>query len=129
MHNRAIIQRHAVPGRGLFEYCVHGAENRSDGPEGNIQVHIGPLTAGAGDRFGQPIPCRGEVFRRGALETENRLLDVTNREHGAIQVAGPLTDKEFLDNRIDDGPLIRAGVLGFVDQDMIETAVELVENP
>ena len=129
VHDRAVIQRHAVPGRDLFEYGVHGAKNRVDGSEGNIQVHVRPSAAGAGDLSGQPIPYRGEIFRCGALETENRLLDVTNREHGAIRLTGPLAGKKFVDNRIDDGPLIRAGVLSLVDQDMIETAVELVEDP
>ena len=44
---------------------------------------------------------------------------------GACAAAG----EEFLRQRLDDLPLRRARVLRFVDKDMIDAAVELVENP
>ena len=37
--------------------------------------------------------------------------------------------EEFLRQALHDIPLLRAGVLRLVDQDMVDAAVELVEHP
>ena len=75
-------------------------------------------------------PARVEFPRRRALEREDRLLLVADREHGAHHaVARAGAGGEFRDDVRDDVPLPRAGVLRLVDQHMIDAAVELVMHP
>ncbi len=65
-----------------------------------------------------------------ALERENGLLLVADREHRAHGVlARTLAGGKFRDDVLDNVPLPRTGVLRFVDQDMIDAAVELVMHP
>ena len=74
---------------------------------------------------------KGFPHRRiGALETENRLLFVADREECSFGVlARTFSGKELLGQGPDDLPLLGIGVLGFIDQDMVEPAIELEENP
>ena len=66
----------------------------------------------------------------GALEAEDGLFFVAHREDGAVLAAFPaLTGEKFLGQFLDDFPLFGTGVLGLVDQDMIDAAVELVQHP
>jgi hypothetical protein len=37
--------------------------------------------------------------------------------------------EEFFGQRVDHRPLIRRGVLGFVDQNVIQALIQLVERP
>ena len=75
------------------------------------------------------VAGRGEHRRRGALEAVDRLLLVADRKQRARLVAGAVPGEELLGQRADDMPLHRARVLRLVHQDVIETAVELVEHP
>ena len=71
-----------------------------------------------------------EVFRTGALEPENRLLVVADCKDGAHRIAlRPGTVEVIVGQRLDDAPLRRIGILRLVDEDMVETAVELVADP
>ena len=71
-----------------------------------------------------------EVFRAGALEPENRLLVVADCKDGAHRIAlRPRAVEVIVGQRLDDAPLRRIGILRFVDEDMVETAVELVADP
>jgi hypothetical protein len=72
---------------------------------------------------------RVEFARCRALKREDRLLFVTHREDGAANQPRPGADEEFRRERLDDSPLLRAGVLRFVDQNVVYTAIELVMNP
>ena len=92
-----------------------------------------------GERRAQPSSARllnsarwlPERVGIGALEAEDRLLLVADREQRARThpLARALAGKELLRQLVDDAPLLRAGVLRFVDQDVVEPAVELVEHP
>ena len=69
-------------------------------------------------------------FTRGrALEGENRLLLVTDRENGARHGARAGAGEKFACEPPDDFPLLRAGVLRLVDQDVVDALVELVMHP
>jgi hypothetical protein len=72
-----------------------------------------------------------ELRRIGALEAENGLLLVANREDRARfrVVARAFAREEFFRQLAHDVPLLGAGILRFVDQDVIEAAIELVEHP
>ncbi len=70
-----------------------------------------------------------EGFRIGALEAVDRLLDVADREDRARLLARAGAGEEFLGQCRDDLPLLRAGVLRLVDQDVVEAAVELEQHP
>ncbi len=64
-----------------------------------------------------------------ALEAVDRLLLVADHEDRAHQVAGRCAHEELRGDRLDHPPLRRAGVLGLVDQDVVEPAVEPPEHP
>lgn len=70
-----------------------------------------------------------ELFGVGALEREDRLLLVAHHEQRPWPFGGALAVEEFCDERPDDLPLLRVGVLPLVDQDMADAAVELVTHP
>ena len=75
------------------------------------------------------VARRGEHRGRGALEAVDRLLLVAHGKQRARLVAGAVPGEELLGQRADDVPLHRARILRLVHQDVIETAVELVEHP
>ena len=71
-----------------------------------------------------------EPFRRGSLETEYRLLFVSDGEHGPVQgSSGAFARREFLGEPADDVPLDRTDVLRLVNQDVVDAAVQPVQHP
>ena len=75
------------------------------------------------------IPARR--FKRtdvSALKTENGLLDVTHRKHRA-RVLALLLGEEGTCQGFYNGPLGRAGVLCFIDKDVRQALVELIQHP
>ncbi len=70
-----------------------------------------------------------ELARRRALEREDGLLLVADREDGSLDRAGAGTGEEFGGQQPDDLPLLRAGVLRLVDQHVVDALVELVVHP
>ena len=81
---------------------------------------------GKGAEAGPHLLERG---RLGALEAEDRLLHVADGEQGARLGAGALAMEEFLRQGADHRPLRAAGVLGLVDQHMVDAAIQLVMDP
>src|SRR3954470_21459753 len=76
------------------------------------------------------IPASIELSGFSALKRENRLLLVADSEDSAVQaLARTFAGGELRDDVRDDVPLPRTGVLGFVDQHVIDAAVELVMYP
>ena len=73
----------------------------------------------------------GESFGRGALERIDRLLLVADREDGAgAQITGAVRRRKTPPSAgWYDAPLIGAGILRLVDEDMVYSLVELVEHP
>ncbi len=70
-----------------------------------------------------------ECARRRALEREDRLLLVADREDRAPHVRPRAAGRELRDDGAHDLPLLRAGVLRLVDQHVIDAEVELVVHP
>ena len=71
-----------------------------------------------------------EFLRRRALEGEDRLLLVADREDGAHHtIARTFAGRKLRDQMSNDVPLPRARVLRLVDQHMVDAAVELVMHP
>ncbi len=67
--------------------------------------------------------------RIGALKTINRLLLIADDEQRARHVFSAKTCEKFLRQRVDDLPLLGAGILRLVDENMIDAAVELEQHP
>ena len=63
------------------------------------------------------------------LKTEDRLLFVAHHEQRRRFFASTLATPEIVDQRLHDRPLIRAGVLAFVDQQVIDALIQLVAHP
>src|SRR6185437_5791140 len=71
-----------------------------------------------------------ELGRIGALKTEDRLFFIANGEKCAWRLAtSGFTGKKFFRKRSDNRPLLRTGVLGFIDQNMVQTLVQLEQHP
>ena len=72
---------------------------------------------------------RGEFLRRRILKRIDRLLFVADGKDRPEYVARAGAGGEFGDQFSDDLPLLAAGILGLVDQEMIDAEIELVMNP
>src|SRR5215467_2462300 len=84
------------------------------------------------DRPGQRIerPMHDLELARGrALEREDRLLLIADRENRALDETRAGAREEFSREPPDDVPLLRARILRFVDQHMVDALIELVVHP
>ena len=70
----------------------------------------------------ETAPHRVEFFRRGALEGEDRLLLVADRE----EAARARRLREFIGDDLQNLPLRRARVLRLVEQNVIDPLVEFI---
>src|SRR3546814_19227128 len=79
-----------------------------------------------------------ELRRIGALERIDRLLGIADRKDGArhrllsvlrARLVRAFAGEEVARQPLDDAPLLRAGVLRLVDQQVIEATVELEQHP
>ena len=70
----------------------------------------------------ETAPHRVEFLRRGALEGEDRLLFVADRE----EAARARRLREFIGDDLQNLPLRRARVLRLVEQNVIDLLIELV---
>ncbi len=105
-------------------------ENGRDGSKRHRQFDRLPGEAGVARERCEALACVREHLRVGALERIDRLLFVADGEDRASNaVAASGTCKKFLGQGFDDLPLLGARVLRFVDENVIEAAVELVEHP
>ena len=99
---------------------------------GGQQVDPLEAEAGAGGALAVEFELLDQQLGPRALEGVDRLLLVADHEHVALEQAlGGLagSGEELLGQGADDFPLLGSGVLGFVNEDMINPAVELVEHP
>ena len=127
-----MADRHFLADRGghfrIREHRVHRRQNRRRRTEGNVHWNVVPLPTGAADGVGEMAPHGGETGRIGALETENRLFDIADREDRAGAHPCRCVKKPF--GQFGDYlPLRRVGVLGLVNQDMIDPAIQFIEHP
>ena len=77
----------------------------------------------------EAFACFSEFSGVGALERIDRLLFVTDREERPTRGTGADIGKEFAREAGDDVPLLGACVLSFIDEDVVQTAVELIKRP
>ena len=70
-----------------------------------------------------------EFARSRALEREDRLFLVAHGENRALEEARAGAGEKFAREAPDDLPLLRARVLRFVDQHVIDALIELVVHP
>ena len=89
----------------------------AEGPPGRLDQAL------IGARLGQ------EPLRRGPLERVDRLLLVADGEDRPRARVGPGAGEELTRQHLQDVPLVGGGVLGLVQQHMVNAAVQLVEHP
>ncbi len=70
-----------------------------------------------------------EHVRRGALEGKDRLLFVADREESARAWALPAPGREIAGELFENFPLGFARVLRLIDQNMVDSRIELIEHP
>ena len=70
-----------------------------------------------------------EHVRRGALEGKDRLLFVADREESARAGALPAPGREIASELFENFPLSFARVLRLIDENMVDSRIELVEHP
>ena len=105
---------------------VHEAQHFRHRAARGFQTHIGEILRAGFEMRAVAL----EFLRLRALEGEDGLLLVAHREDGAHMLAlAAFAGEHFLGQRLHDLPLFGAGVLRFVDEDVIEAAIQLVENP
>jgi hypothetical protein len=125
----ALVGGDAQRNLGALEHFVHGAEDGIAGAERVLELAdnecLAALLVGAAE-MAQHI---GEFLRRGVLERVDRLLLVADREHGALDAARAGAGGELGRQPAHDVPLLVAGVLRLVDQDVIDAEIELVVHP
>ena len=114
---------------GLAEHPIDGVEHRGRRAERDVELDRHEILHGDAALFGEPLAHLLELARIGALEAEDRLLGVAHGEDRAAALDRALADEEFLGQAADHLPLVGVGVLRFVDQHMVDAAIELVEHP
>ena len=124
-------RRGGHPGRArvVGEDAVHRRQQRLDGAKRQVQRHASQIEARQRGALRERLAHAGEHGGRRTLEAVDRLLLVADGEQRARHVAGAAAGEELLGQRADHIPLHGARILRLVDQDVIETAVELVEHP
>src|SRR5271154_4993595 len=79
----------APPGRGGPKGLIDGVENRLRRPERESERDLGERPSSVAMSLVEGALHFGEHLRRGALESEDRLLLVADRKHGAVRGARP----------------------------------------
>ena len=127
--NLAAFEGYAVMRCLMPENHVDRMQYRLGRPKRDIEGHDPPILSGGSDALFEIPPHRHESARVGALKTVDRLLCVPDGKNRAVVTAGTVAGEELPGECRGDFPLLRVGVLRFVDQDVIETAIQLEENP
>src|SRR5262249_21385924 len=115
---------------GIAEDVIDRLQDRRSRPERIGERHRIEFQTGRGELPFQLAAPLVELVRCRALEREDRLLLVADREDGtddAVTRAG--AGGELRDDAIDDLPLPGARVLSLVYQYVVDAAVELVMHP
>ncbi|GJE70237.1 hypothetical protein CHKEEEPN_1773 [Methylorubrum podarium] len=116
----------------MLRHAEHGIDRREDvarRAEREPQADIGEIVPGPLRRPAPGAAGQLELPRVGALEAVDRLLGVAHGEAGAGEAARAFARRELGGQRAQDLPLLRVGVLRLVDEDVIDAAVELVQDP
>ena len=123
------VERDPVLRTGLPKDRIDRAQHRLGRAKRDFERQDLPILAGIGDPFLKMPPHGQEFLRVGPLKAVDRLLGVADGKDRPGPVARAFAGKELFGQRRHDLPLFGVGVLGLVDQDVVETAVELEEDP
>ncbi|GFO80573.1 MAG: hypothetical protein A49_02000 [Methyloceanibacter sp.] len=129
LDDRAVLKRETARRIVLREDEVHRFEYGNGRAERHVEGHFVPLHLRAARDAAKPASRLAEADGVGTLETVDRLLFVAHGEQRAWLFPRAGTGEKLRRQRVDDRPLLGVRVLGFVDQDVIDTAVDLVEHP
>src|SRR5215471_20998717 len=123
------VQRYSVICDLAPENRVDGLQYRLGRAKRDLQWHHPPFLLGRGDALFEMPPHAPEGMRVGSLKAVDRLLCVTDSKNCAGAVARTFTGEKLFGERGHDLPLLGVGVLCFVDQYVVEPAVELKQYP
>ena len=128
--------RHALAGDLVAEGGVHQREDGGGRAEGDVERDVAPGLPAVGDAGGHLVAGAGELGGVGALERVDGLLGVADGEEGAGGGGVPcpagfgrVAGEELLGEAVGDAPLFGGGVLDLVEEEVVDAAVELVEDP
>ncbi len=108
---------------------IDRVENGFQRAEREIEVRLAPGEAGLADpRFIERAKSLQQLRLR-ALETVDRLLFVAHREQRRHAIAHALAREEVRAQPFDDMPLLGAGILRLVDQNVVDPRVKFIEHP
>ena len=128
--DRRIFEGQAPEMERLGERPVDRREHRLRGTKGERQPHVLEAQRGA---LGPCLPIPAallEFARRGALEAEDRLLRIADREDGSdLPRSRAAAGREILGDVAQDLPLLGVRVLRLVDEHVVDATVELVQHP
>src|SRR6056297_957811 len=122
----------------IDKHTVDGLQQRGNRAERELKCDRAKVLAGKASALFELPPRLCKHSRRRTLKTVDRLFLVTDSENGTpagrlsvCLLFGPRAGAsiKFCDQLLDHPPLQRTGVLGLVDQYMVEPAIELVEHP
>ena len=119
----------AAPSQFGPEGHVDGVENCLRRAEREGERHVGERPLGVAMTLCECALHFREHFRCGALEGEDRLLLVADREDGAVLGPRAGAGEKLGAQRRKNAPLRLRRVLGFIEQQVIEPIVELVQHP
>ncbi len=113
----------------MAEDCVDRLQHRLGRSERNLQGYDPPHLTGSGDARLEMLAHAQKGARIGALKAVDRLFRIAHGKDRADAIARTLAGEELFGEGGDDLPLLRIGVLRLVDQNMVETAIELEQDP
>ena len=118
-----------------IEYIVRGTEALPKPIFPQIARMRPPTQVGSRVRcfphaFGKTISGVPEILRACALEAEDCLFEIADGENRAHRIpTRALAAEEIVGQSLYDLPLRPIGILRFIDEDMVETAIQLVADP
>ena len=113
----------------VLEYDVHGAEHTVARTERVLEFSRNEAQSGVVMRPLEITPHIGKLPGRGVLERVDRLLFVADRKNRPPARTRSGAGGEFGGEPGYDLPLLLAGVLRLVDEQMVDAEVELVVHP
>src|SRR5215831_12867305 len=125
----AAVEGYAVAGCLMPKDGVNGPQHRLGRAKRDLERHHAPFLPGRADAAFEMLSHPQKGSRVGALKAVDRLFGVADRKDRAHAVAGPFSGVKLFGERRHNFPLLRVGVLRFVDQNVVETAIELEQHP
>src|ERR1700761_2540818 len=114
---------------GVGEHAVHGIEHRRDRAERGFQRYVLERLFSVGEFLCKARAHFVEHIRRSALKRKDRLFLVADSKECARLAAASGSGEEFAGEMFENAPLRWARILRFVNKDMVDTRIELVEHP